>query len=289
MTPTTEPEPLVCCGRRSPRGRRGAGRASGHLAAPTSGRPSNGIAVEVRRTRPRSSRSSAVGPGSSARSAPTTPATACSPHSRASGVEHVGPRGGVTGTVVVVVEPDGERTMFSDRGSAAQFTEAERCTGSTTRRVVHVPYYAIADAPDGGGAPVARRRTRPRMIVSMDPSDVGARRGRFATLVRGDRTRHRVLQRRRSEGDRDGRRRAPRCAPRRREAGRANRRCCEARCTSWSRCRRCAAIDRHDRCGRRIRGWIPPRLRARAPPVAAVAAGRPRRRASSRGLGADGG
>ncbi|MGH8976646.1 MAG: carbohydrate kinase family protein, partial [Acidimicrobiia bacterium] len=66
------------------------------------------------------------------------------------GVEHAGPRAGRTGTVVVVVEPGGERTMFSDRGATDELTHTDadpawlEGTGA-----VHVPYYAVADAPDG--------------------------------------------------------------------------------------------------------------------------------------------
>ncbi len=93
-------------------------------------------------------------------------------------------RGGRTGTVVVVVEPDGERTMFSDRGSATQFTDADD-HWIDDARVVHVPYYAIADAPDGGAHRLlvaARDRGYDRVD---GPVDVGARRRALSrTLVR---------------------------------------------------------------------------------------------------------
>ena len=71
----------------------------------------------------------------------------------AAGVECVGPRGGVTGTVVVVVEPDGERTMFSDRGAAAAFADAAvDAAWLDSAAVVHVPYYTIAAAHGSGAA-----------------------------------------------------------------------------------------------------------------------------------------
>ena len=101
----------------------------------------------------------------------------------ATGVEHVGPRAGRTGTVVVVVEPDGERTMFSDRGAATEFTDADEhwIDGA---RVVHVPYYAVAGAP-GGGAHQLLLAARDRgLIVSMDPSTSVLAAGDFGALVR---------------------------------------------------------------------------------------------------------
>ena len=104
----------------------------------------------------------------------------------AAGVECVGPRGGVTGTVVVVVEPDGERTMFSDRGAAAAFADATvDAAWLDDAAVVHVPYYAIAAAYGSGAArSLARRCTRRDMIVSMDPSSAVLADERFARLVR---------------------------------------------------------------------------------------------------------
>ena len=67
---------------------------------------------------------------------------------------------GRTGTVVVVVEPDGERTMFSDRGAATDFADADRTLARRRRASCTCPYYSIADAPDGGARAVARRRPR---------------------------------------------------------------------------------------------------------------------------------
>jgi len=104
----------------------------------------------------------------------------------AAGVECVGPRGGVTGTVVVVVEPDGERTMFSDRGAAAAFADATVDAGWLDgATVVHVPYYAIAAAHGRGAARALLDDARARdMIVSVDPSSAVLADDRFVRLVR---------------------------------------------------------------------------------------------------------
>lgn len=65
---------------------------------------------------------------------------------RDAGVEVRVQRGGRTGTVVVVVHPDGERTMFNDRGSAVDLEPVDpswlRSTG-----VLHVPAYGLDDVP----------------------------------------------------------------------------------------------------------------------------------------------
>ena len=99
------------------------------------------------------------------------------------GVDCVGPRTGRTGTVVVVVEPDGERTMFSDRGSAADFARAdERWLDGV--RVVHVPYYAIADVPAGGARRLLDAARERGLIVSLDPSTSVLAAAGFAELVR---------------------------------------------------------------------------------------------------------
>ena len=104
----------------------------------------------------------------------------------AAGVECVGPRGGVTGTVLVVVEPDGERTMFSDRGAAAAFADAiVDAAWLDGAAVVHVPYYAIAAVHGTGAARSLLDEARTReMIVSVDPSSAVLADARFARLVR---------------------------------------------------------------------------------------------------------
>ena len=62
------------------------------------------------------------------------------------GVEIAGHRGGRTGTIVVLVEPGGERTMLSDRGSAHQLRDASPgwLEGLHT---LHVPAYSLVVEP----------------------------------------------------------------------------------------------------------------------------------------------
>jgi sugar/nucleoside kinase (ribokinase family) len=100
------------------------------------------------------------------------------------GVECVGPRVGRAGTVVVIVEPDGERTMFSDRGAARELPNADE-QWLDGARVVHVPYYAIAETPHGGARMLLDAARRRGMIVSMDPSTSVLAGAGFARLVRG--------------------------------------------------------------------------------------------------------
>jgi sugar/nucleoside kinase (ribokinase family) len=98
------------------------------------------------------------------------------------GVQWVGPRAGRTGTVVVVVEPDGERTMFSDRGAAGALAEADTrwLDGAAA---LHVPYYAIADAPRGGARQLLDDARQRALVISMDPSTAVLADDTFADLV----------------------------------------------------------------------------------------------------------
>lgn len=64
----------------------------------------------------------------------------------AAGVETSVIRGGVTGTVVVLVDATGERTMFADRAAAAQLGPvSDRDLAGTT--VLHMPAYGLAAEP----------------------------------------------------------------------------------------------------------------------------------------------
>lgn len=65
---------------------------------------------------------------------------------RDAGVEVRVQRGGRTGTVVVVVHPDGERTMFNDRGSAVDLEPVDPSWLRSTA-VLHVPAYGLDDVP----------------------------------------------------------------------------------------------------------------------------------------------
>lgn len=62
------------------------------------------------------------------------------------GVDVAGRRGGRTGTIVVLVGPDGERTMLTDRGSSHELTDplAVWLDGIHT---LHVPAYSLAVEP----------------------------------------------------------------------------------------------------------------------------------------------
>ena len=62
------------------------------------------------------------------------------------GVEIAGHRGGRTGTVVLLVDPDGERTMLTDRGSAHELTDP--AAGWLDRlHTLHVPAYSLVVEP----------------------------------------------------------------------------------------------------------------------------------------------
>jgi sugar/nucleoside kinase (ribokinase family) len=105
----------------------------------------------------------------------------------AAGVDVRVQRGGRTGTIVVLVEPGGERTMLSDRGVAPDLAgvDAAPLDGVT---VLHVPAYSLAVEPIGaacrGLAALAHRR---RIPVSVDASSVSVLErygpGRFRALL----------------------------------------------------------------------------------------------------------
>ena len=88
------------------------------------------------------------------------------------GVDCVGPRKGRTGVVVVLVEPDGERTMFSDRreSSALDGFDPVWLDGVA---VLHVPAYAFVTQPLARTAESMFATARERGILcSVDPSSV---------------------------------------------------------------------------------------------------------------------
>lgn len=102
----------------------------------------------------------------------------------ATGVDCRGPRGGRTGTVVVVVEPGGERTMFSDRRAAADLEDVDEAWLDDVA-VLHVPYYAFGGGRLGDVALHLMRTARRRgAMVSIDPSTVTMLDDRFEALVR---------------------------------------------------------------------------------------------------------
>ena len=103
------------------------------------------------------------------------------------GVECVVPRAGVTGTIVVTVDPGGARTMFSDR-RAARGPPAFDATALDGADVLHLPFYGLADADRGAGFRrlVARARDS-EILVSLDPSSMVLAGPPFLDLVRESR------------------------------------------------------------------------------------------------------
>jgi sugar/nucleoside kinase (ribokinase family) len=65
------------------------------------------------------------------------------------GVEVCVQRGGRTGCVVVLVDPDGERTMFPDRAAAAELGPVDHAMLDGTA-VLHVPLYGFLDPAAAG-------------------------------------------------------------------------------------------------------------------------------------------
>ncbi len=106
---------------------------------------------------------------------------------RGRGVEVVAQRGGRTGTVVVLVEPGGERTMAPDRAASAELDppDADALEGV---RVLHVPAYGLAGgrtaATIHGLLATAAHRG---LAVTLDASSTSVLRGlgvdRFRHLV----------------------------------------------------------------------------------------------------------
>jgi sugar/nucleoside kinase (ribokinase family) len=88
----------------------------------------------------------------------------------AGGVEVCAQRGGRTGSIVVLVYPDGERTMLSDRGVCTQLTSIPR---NYLDRItaLHVPAYSLTVDPLAIVATNAISEARARGIfVSIDAS-----------------------------------------------------------------------------------------------------------------------
>lgn len=86
------------------------------------------------------------------------------------GVEIRGRRSGRTGTIVVLVDERGERTMLSDRGSSSELTEPEP-SWLDGLVALHVPFYSLAVEPMATTCRtlIAWARTR-GILVSLDVS-----------------------------------------------------------------------------------------------------------------------
>jgi sugar/nucleoside kinase (ribokinase family) len=106
----------------------------------------------------------------------------------AEGVELAVQRLGRTGSIVVLVDPDGERTMLSDRGTAPDFDDADpaHLVGAAA---LHLPAYSLAGGSLAGAATALAEAARARGVpVTIDASSttvlavIGA--DRFLGLVR---------------------------------------------------------------------------------------------------------
>ena len=87
------------------------------------------------------------------------------------GVEVAGPPGPRTGTVVSLVQPDGDRTMASDRGSAPDLRADDLEDAWLDCDVLHLSGYSLMREPIAGAATRAARLARERgATVSVDLS-----------------------------------------------------------------------------------------------------------------------
>lgn len=104
------------------------------------------------------------------------------------GVDFRGRRGGRTGTIVVLVDDHGERTMLSDRGSSADLVDPEPAWIDGLD-ALHVPFYSLAVEPIGETCRslIGWARTR-RILVSVDVSSTAV------VEAFGVATLHRLLQ-----------------------------------------------------------------------------------------------
>jgi sugar/nucleoside kinase (ribokinase family) len=88
------------------------------------------------------------------------------------GVEPRLQRAGRTGSIVVLVAPDGERTMFPDRAAAAELADVPSAWLAGAR-VVHAPAYSLLDGPIGATTPALLAAARAAgALVSVDVSSV---------------------------------------------------------------------------------------------------------------------
>jgi sugar/nucleoside kinase (ribokinase family) len=92
---------------------------------------------------------------------------------QAAGVETYVPRRGKTGTIVILVESDGERTMLPDRGAATQLAGIP--AGAMDEVTwLHVPGYSLVAEPLATTAHALIAEARNREVpVSIDASSTG--------------------------------------------------------------------------------------------------------------------
>ncbi|MBW0103302.1 carbohydrate kinase family protein [Pseudonocardia sp. KRD291] len=92
----------------------------------------------------------------------------------AAGVDVRVQRCGTTGAVVVLVDPDGERTMLPDRGAASELTDLDPSWLDGVG-LLHLPAYSLVAEPIGAAALGAAEQVRRcGGTVSVDASSTGA-------------------------------------------------------------------------------------------------------------------
>lgn len=86
-------------------------------------------------------------------------------------------RGGRTGSIVILVDDDAERTMLTDRGAAAELGDIDAAWLDGTRRL-HLPLYGFASPGSRRAILGACRWAHERQVpISLDLSSVNAMRG----------------------------------------------------------------------------------------------------------------
>lgn len=83
-------------------------------------------------------------------------------------------RSGRTGTVVAILDSDGERTMLTDRGSSAELAGVEP-TWLNDAAILHLPGYSLLDGPLARASHEAAAAVRADGgMISVDAASVGA-------------------------------------------------------------------------------------------------------------------
>jgi sugar/nucleoside kinase (ribokinase family) len=101
------------------------------------------------------------------------------------GVDCIVTQGGRSGSAVVIVEPDGERTMFSDRGSPSELRALHGEAWCDGVAIVHAPFYAIAaDGADGGAHVLVQHARQCGVGIALDPSSTVLAGRAFLRVVR---------------------------------------------------------------------------------------------------------
>ena len=174
----TEPGPQVpaCSAPSGTSSRTSSSGSRGHRAsAPTSTPGSFAVAEEARRTSLRSAPRTAPRLASSARWETTRSGERLTAALSAAGVDvriERGATGSRTGTVVVLVAPDGERTMLTDRGSALDLAVVDdRWLDDVD--VLHLPSYSLtAGCLARTAIELARRAKARQALLSVDASSI---------------------------------------------------------------------------------------------------------------------